>query len=104
MKRDTPSSRPRTVSLVLAAAVAAVVHFAHPASPHLGYVLAMSTMVLIGVQAFDILPVWPNRKRPEHPAAFGVFWGLVFGLIVPRLVVRYMEEGMAGFVDLLSAS
>ena len=103
MKRNTVSKRPRLSSLGLAGASAVVFHFAASASPYVGYVFALSTIVLIGLQPTMDLPIWPNRKRPESPVTFAVFWGLIGGLIVPGLVVRYKEKGIAGWLEFLSA-
>ena len=104
VQRDKGSNRPRLHSVILAGALACVFHFVASASPYVGYGLAISIMIMLGIQALVDLPIWPNRKRPEHPTVFGVYWGLILGLIVPRLLVRYMEEGVAGWVDLLTAS
>ena len=104
VQRDKGSNRPHSRSVVLAGALACVFHFVASASPYVGYGMAISIIIMLGVQALVDLPIWPNQKRPEHPTIFGVYWGLILGLIVPLLLARYMEEGFAGWMGLLSAS
>ena len=84
----------------MAVGFAIAANVAASTSPYMGYGLALATMVLIGVQAFGILAIWPNRKRREHPVAFAVFWGLMLGLIVPGGRDN-PEKGLAGWWTLL---
>ena len=85
----------------MAAGVALVANVAASASPYMGFGLALATLVLIGVQTFGALAIWPNRKRREHPVAFAAFWGLILALVVPGLVDTYLEDGLAGWWNLL---
>ena len=85
----------------MAVGFAIAANVAASTSPYVGYGLALATMVLIGVQAFGILAIWPNRKRREHPVAFAVFWGLMLGLIVPGMIETIQEKGLAGWWNLL---
>lgn len=85
----------------MAVGFAIAANVAASTSPYMGYGLALATMVLIGVQAFGILAIWPNRKRREHPVAFAVFWGLMLGLIVPGMIETIREKGLAGWWTLL---
>jgi len=85
----------------MAAGLALVANVAAGSSPYMGYGLAIATMVLIGVQAFSVLAIWPNRKRREHPLAFAVFWGLMPGRVVPGMVETIREDGLAGWWNLL---
>ena len=85
----------------MAVGFAIAANVAASTSPYVGYGLALATMVLIGVQAFGILAIWPNRKRREHPVAFAVFWGLMLGLIVPGMIETIREKGLAGWWALL---
>lgn len=101
MKRQKPSTLPQPRSIAMAAGFAMVANLAASASPYMGYGLALATMVLIGVQAFGLLAIWPDRKRREHPVAFAVFWGLMLGLVVPGMVETIQEEGLAGWWQLL---
>ena len=68
-------------------------------SPYVGFTLAMATMVLLGVQAFGFIRVWPRRTTPEHPVVFGVYWGLILGLIVPGAVATLLDKGVFGLLS-----
>ena len=95
--------RPGTLSLGLTVAVGAAAFAAQRASPVAGYGLAALTMVVIVVQATTDMRVWPTRHGPETPYLFGIFWGLLLGLIAPYLALRVATEGPGSLIDTLLA-
>ena len=96
--------RPSNLSFALTVVVAAAAYVGARVSPVMGYGLAMLTLVVLGLQAMLDVPVWPRRKRREHPIIFGTFWGLMLGLIVPYLVETIVAEGPERLLDLLMSS
>ena len=85
--------------MLLALGIAVVAQLAAAMSTLAGLVLAVAAVVLLLFQSSGSLPVWPGRTAPERPVLFGIFWGIVLGVIVPALVGVLREEGLAGILE-----
>lgn len=70
-------------------------------NPKLGLGIALTVLMMLLVHAFVQLPIWPTRKKAENLLVFGVYWGLLFGTVVPRLVLTIVEDGPMGVLNIL---
>lgn len=54
----------------------------------IGYFLALLTMIAIVVASLTD-SFWPSKETPENPIVFGLFWGLMLGLLLPYVLIKY---------------
>ena len=57
-------------------------------SPKIGYYLALLAMLSIVAASFTD-SFWPSKQKPENPLVFGLFWGLMLGLLLPFVLSKY---------------
>lgn len=78
--------KPKPKSLLGTLAVTVSVFIGSQTSAVVGYVLALSALVLIIVATLQMELIWPTRTKTENPLVFSLFWGLMIGLIGPGLI------------------
>lgn len=100
MFRNDRLARPRNASFAGALIVAVAVFLGSQASAVAGYVLAVSTLVIILV-AVVMETIWPTRAKKENVVVFSLFWGTMIGLIVPFLIAIYLEGGFGAVYEML---
>ena len=102
MYRGQGLAKPQTKSLVGALAVVALVMIGSKASPRLGYVFAVSALVMI-IVAMHTESVWPTQSRKENSLVFSLFWGLMIGSILPFIVTAFLEGGASAVVEIFTS-
>ncbi len=95
-------AKPQIKSLVGALAVTVVVMFGSNSSAILGYVFALSTLVMI-VVAMHMESLWPTQSKKENSLVFSLFWGLMIGGIVPFLVTTFLEGGASAVYEIFTS-
>ena len=101
MFRDQKLVKPQTSSIVGALLLAPLLYLGGHSSPYIGYLLAVGTLIIITV-AVLMTSVWPTRAKPENRVVFALFWGAILGLILPLLVMKFLEGGFAALYELLT--
>lgn len=81
--------KPRTKSLVLTPVVAIMAFALAAVTPRYGYLLALLAMVAI-ILASWTGSFWPSQMKSENPWIFGLFWGLMIGLLLPFVLSQYV--------------
>lgn len=99
MFRSQGLARPQTKSLIGVLVVAVLALVGSQATPMLGYVFALSTLIMI-IVAMLMNSVWPTQSRKENSLVFSLFWGLMIGIVLPVVVDTLMEGGLAGLYEL----
>lgn len=92
---------PQTKSLIGALVVAIFAVIGSQASATIGYVLALSTLLMI-VVAMHMNSIWPTKNKKENPFVFSIFWGLMTGTIVPFMVMVFLEGGVSAVIDVFT--
>jgi len=67
-----------------------------------GLILAIIAMVMIASQFWFSFCIWPTFGHRGSPFLFGLYWGLMIGLVVPFLLSVMFNEGMQGVLDLFN--
>ncbi len=101
MFRNEKLVKPTNWQITAAAVVGIASYTGNYFSPAIGLVLALFTMVLIGAQWWFDFRVWPTFKYKVHPLVFGLYWGLIVGLVIPMLIRVSLEDGLGGIWELL---
>jgi Mg/Co/Ni transporter MgtE len=94
-------AKPKSKSLFGALAVTVLVIFGSQTSAMLGYVLALSALIMI-IVAMYMESIWPTRAKEENPLVFSLFWGLIIGVIVPYLVTTFLEGGASAVFEIFT--
>jgi hypothetical protein len=102
MFRGQGLAKPQSQSLVGALAVTVLAAIGSQTSAVLGYVLALSALVMI-IVAMYMESIWPTQARKENSLVFSLFWGLMVGVIVPFLVTVYLEGGVSAVFEIFTA-
>lgn len=100
MFRDEKLTRPKKQSIIFTLIASLAAYYSAEFFPLIGYFLAITSMLLIG---FASDSVWPTIKKSENPFVFALFWGLIIGLILPSLIIKLMDEGFAGIIDMITS-
>ena len=93
---------PGRLHVVLAIIVAFTSFAANHYSPAAGIVLALVAVTLIGLQFWFAFRIWPTYGYGVNPCIFGLYWGLVSGLILPFILSVAINEGVQGVWELLN--
>lgn len=101
MFRNEKLILPSTLHVTLAATVALCAFFMNLYSPAIGYVLALVTLILIALQVWFSLRVWPTVGHSANPYFFALYWGLMSGLVIPFIIEIFIDEGITGVLDML---
>lgn len=93
---------PQVRSLLGALALTVLVMVGSQASAVIGYVLALSALVMI-IVAMHMESIWPTQSRKENSLVFSLFWGLMIGAIVPFVVTTFLEGGASAVFEMLTS-
>lgn len=99
MFRGQGLGKPQIKSLIGALATAVLVTLGSHASPLLGYVFALSALVMI-IVAMHTESIWPTQSRKENPLVFSLFWGLMIGAIGPFIVTTFLDGGVSAVYEI----
>jgi hypothetical protein len=99
MFRGQGLGTPQRRSLLGALGVMVLVFFGSQASPVLGYVFALSALVMI-IVAMYVESIWPTLPRKENFLAFSLFWGLMIGAIAPFIVTTFLDGGVSAVYEI----
>lgn len=102
MFRDQGLAKPQIKSLFGALAVIVVVMLGSQTSAVIGYIFAVSALVMI-IVAMHMESIWPTQSRKENPLVFSLFWGLMIGGIVPFLVTTFLEGGASAVYEIFTS-
>tara|TARA_R110002110_G_scaffold405241_1_gene624168 strand:+ start:1747 stop:2061 length:315 start_codon:yes stop_codon:yes gene_type:complete len=102
MFRGQGLAKPTVKSLVGTLAVIILAMLGSRASPVLGYVFAVSALIMIIVVMLTD-SIWPTQSRKENSLVFALFWGLMIGVIAPHLVSTVSEGGVSAIYELLTS-
>ncbi|CAH0991740.1 hypothetical protein SIN8267_01854 [Sinobacterium norvegicum] len=102
MFRNEKMVVPGGLHIALTIIVAVLSFAANNYSPAAGYVLGLVALVLIGSQFWFSFRIWPTYGHSANPCIFGLYWGLMSGLILPFIFSILINEGMQGIWDLLN--
>lgn len=102
MFRNEKMAVPSRLHIAFAIIVAVLSFAANHYSLAAGYVLALVVIVLIGLQCWFSFRVWPTYGYNVNPYVFGVYWGLMSGLVLPYILSILINEGILGILDLLN--
>lgn len=94
--------KPQGKSFLAAFAVTVLVIFGSQASAVVGYILALSALLMI-IVAIHMESIWPTRAKKENALVFSLFWGLMIGLIVPFFRTAYLQGGATAVYEVLTA-
>ncbi|NVJ61573.1 MAG: hypothetical protein HWE27_14350 [Gammaproteobacteria bacterium] len=83
--------KPKAASIILSFAIAISSFVIQMYSLWGGYILAL-VFLLNMILASLLDSFWPTRGKKENPIVFGLFWGLILGLLVPFLTLKYLSE------------
>lgn len=97
--RGRSLAKPQLRSWIGALVTAVLVFVGSQSSPRIGYVLALSALVML-VVAMYMKSIWPTKSKPEHTLVFALFWGLMLGILGPALVSIFLEGGVPALYDL----
>jgi hypothetical protein len=95
-------ARPQSQSLLGALAVAVAAVLGSQASPVLGYLFALLSMVMI-IVALLANSIWPTQSRKENSLVFSLFWGCMTGALAPFIVTTFLEGGAAAVFAIFSS-
>ncbi len=98
MFRNDALVRPQLKSVLFTLIVAAIAYLASLYSPAIGYWLAILTLLAIG---FISNSIWPTKGKRENPYLFSLFWGLIIGMLLPFLITKVANEGIASLLNLI---
>lgn len=93
---------PGKLHISLAVLVALCSFLANHFSPVIGYILALMALIMITLQFWFSFRIWPTFGHQANPYLFGLFWGLIVGLVIPFLVSVMLNDGAQGIWDLIS--
>jgi hypothetical protein len=99
MFRGQGLGKPQVKSLVGALAILVLVMFGSQFSPVLGYVFALSALVMI-IVAMHMESIWPTQTRKENALSFSLFWGLMIGTLVPFIVTTFLDGGVSAVYEI----
>lgn len=101
MYRGQGPAKPQNKSLFGALAVTVSVILGSQTSPVIGYVLALSALLMI-IVAMHMESIWPTKARKENSLVFSLFWGLMIGAIVPFIVTTFLEGGASAVFEIFT--
>jgi len=93
--------KPKNISLLLSIVIAIIVFFLSQISAFIGYFLALFTLIMI-IVAELMGSIWPTQTKEENVLVFSLFWGLLFGVLVPFIMSIFMDKGFGGIIDMLT--
>ena len=83
--------KPQKQSIIAAAVIALLAFVIQHYSAWGGYLLAM-TFLLNMIVASLFFSFWPTRKKKENMIVFGLFWGLLVGLLLPFGILELISN------------
>ena len=95
-------TKPHIQSAIGAFIVALLAFLGSHVSPFMGYLLALSTLIMLIVALYTD-SIWPTQAKAENKVIFSIFWGLIFGIIAPHLISAYLEGGFSAIYDIFSS-
>ena len=78
-------------TLIGSAAWAVACHFGAQ-NPRVGYVLAVSWLLVFAASSAFSIPLWPRERHRGHIAVASIFWGISLGAVAPFFVKIYLPE------------
>ena len=94
-------AKPQSKSLFGTLVVTVLVILGSQTSAVMGYVLALSALLMI-IVAMHIESIWPAKARKENSLVFSLFWGLMIGGIVPFIVTTFLEGGASAVFEIFT--
>jgi len=101
MYRGQGLAKPQSKSLFGALVVTVLVIVGSLTSAVIGYVLALSALLMI-IVAMHMESIWPTKARKENSLVFSFFWGLMIGAIVPFIVTTFLEGGASAVFEIFT--
>lgn len=93
----------QTQSLLGALAFAVSVFCASQTSAIVGYLVALSALLMIVIGMYTE-SIWPTSAKRENPLVFSMFWGLMIGALLPFLVGVYLNGGLSAVYEIFKSS